>query len=75
MLCHTDGEAGPGLLASYKWKALEGVSADGTAVPITLVYKEGSEQPGALLLTAYGAYRMCADTSFKAERLSLLERG
>ena len=74
-LCHADGEAGPGQLALYNWKALEGVSADGTPVPITLVYKEGSEQPAPLLLTAYGAYGMCADTSFKPERLSLLERG
>lgn len=72
---HIDGGAGPGPLALYKWKALEGVSADGTPVPITLVYKEGSEQPAPLLLTAYGAYGMCADTNFKPERLSLLERG
>ena len=75
MVCPTDGEAGPASLAMYKWKSLEGFSADGTKVPITLIYKEGRQQPGALLLTAYGAYGMCADTSFKPERLSLLERG
>ena len=75
ILCHADGEAGPGLSALYKWKTLEGISADGMAVPVTLVYKEGSEQPAPLLLTSYGAYGMCADTTFKPERLSLLERG
>ena len=75
MICHADSDAGPDRLALYKWKALEGISADGTPVPITLVYKEGSEQPAPLLLTSYGAYGMCADTSFNPERLSLLECG
>ena len=44
-------------------------------MPITLAYKEAGDWPRPLLLTAYGAYGMCADTSYKPERISLLDRG
>ena len=50
-------------------------SSDSAAVPLTIAYREGAGRPGPLLLTAYGAYGMCADTGFRPETVSLLERG
>ena len=50
---------------------------DRVDIPITVAHLQGLELDGGhpLLLTAYGAYGMCADTGFEAKRLSLLERG
>lgn len=70
-----DHQAPPAVRSEYECKALTATSADGIAVPITLAYKKGAGRPSPLLLTAYGAYGMCADTSFKPERVSLLKRG
>ncbi|KAL7090718.1 hypothetical protein ACP275_12G058800 [Erythranthe tilingii] len=53
-------------------------SADGTKVPISIVYRkdlvklDGSDP---LLLYGYGSYEVCIDPYFKASRLSLLDRG
>ena len=44
-------------------------------MPITLAYRQAGDWPRPLLLTGYGAYGMCAETTFKPERLSLLDRG
>lgn len=57
-----------------KWAS----ASDGTQVPISIVYREdlvkldGSDP---LLLYGYGSYEVCIDPSFKASRLSLLDRG
>ena len=53
------------------------VAADGASIPITLAHRQGTPLDGSrpLLLTAYGAYGMCADAGFRPERLSLMERG
>ena len=52
-------------------------AADGTRVPMSLVYPAGAEpdrtHPG--LLTAYGSYEISTDPYFSVARLSLLERG
>ncbi|KAA8541449.1 hypothetical protein F0562_025412 [Nyssa sinensis] len=51
---------------------------DGTQIPISIVYQknlvklDGSDP---LLLYGYGSYEVCIDPSFKATRLSLLDRG
>lgn len=50
---------------------------DGTAIPISIVYKKGFKKDGnaPLLLYAYGSYGASMDPSFSVTRLSLLDRG
>lgn len=54
------------------------VASDGTQVPISIVYQknlvklDGSDP---LLLYGYGSYEVCIDPSFRASRLSLMDRG
>ncbi len=52
-------------------------AADGTKIPVSLVYKKGFEKNGKapLLLYAYGSYGMSMDPTFSSARLSLLDRG
>jgi oligopeptidase B len=52
-------------------------AADGTKIPISIVYKEGTPLNGTapLLLYAYGSYGISSDPSFNSNRLSLLDRG
>jgi oligopeptidase B len=49
---------------------------DGTKIPISIVYKKGTEISKApLLLYAYGSYGYTTPDVFSATRLSLLDRG
>jgi oligopeptidase B len=48
---------------------------DGTAIPISLLYKKGVSRPAPLLLYGYGAYGASYDPSFNSNRLALLDRG
>jgi oligopeptidase B len=52
-------------------------AADGTQVPISLVYKKDLKRDGQrpLLLYGYGSYGISTDPTFRANRLSLLDRG
>ena len=52
-------------------------TADGTRVPISLVYPVGTQPDGSHpgLLTAYGSYELSTDPHFSVARLSLLQRG
>lgn len=52
-------------------------AADGTDIPISLVYKKGLEKNGQnpLLLYGYGSYGATIDPYFSTVRLSLLDRG
>lgn len=52
-------------------------AADGTMVPISLVYKNGFKKNSnnPLLLYAYGAYGYPSNVGFSVSRLSLLDRG
>jgi oligopeptidase B len=52
-------------------------AADGTLVPISLVYPAGTVPDGTHpgLLTAYGSYELSTDPYFSVARLSLLQRG
>jgi oligopeptidase B len=52
-------------------------AADGTAIPISLVYRKGLVKDGRspCLLTGYGAYGASSDPHFSAANLSLLDRG
>jgi oligopeptidase B len=52
-------------------------AADGTGIPVSLVYKISTLQRGGnpLILNGYGAYGSSSDSYFSSTRLSLLNRG
>ncbi|WP_241788459.1 S9 family peptidase [Sphingobacterium rhinopitheci] len=52
-------------------------ATDGTKVPISLVYKKGTNKDGSapLFLYAYGSYGASMDPTFSTARLALLDRG
>jgi oligopeptidase B len=64
--------------ARYRSERLFATAADGTQVPISLVYQLPLERlggPRPLLLNGYGAYGISYDPSFSSSSLSLLDRG
>jgi oligopeptidase B len=70
------------ILGGYDPSAFEqrrewATAADGTQIPISLVYPAGTEPDGSHpgLLTAYGSYELSTDPYFSVARLSLLQRG
>jgi oligopeptidase B len=62
---------------NYISERLFATATDGTKIPISLVYKNGTEKSPStpLLLYAYGSYGSSTEASFDASRLSLLDRG
>jgi oligopeptidase B len=63
--------------ALYRSERLTATAADGTNVPISLVYRRDMKHGGAqpLLLYGYGSYGIALDPSFSQTRVSLLDRG
>jgi oligopeptidase B len=61
----------------YVTERLMAPAYDGTPIPISLVYRRGTEKNGQapLLLYGYGSYGYSTDPTFSANRLSLLDRG
>lgn len=61
----------------YEARRLFATAADGTHVPISLVYKKGLERDGnnPALIYGYGSYGYPLDPYFSSVRLSLLDRG
>ncbi|GAA4830200.1 S9 family peptidase [Algivirga pacifica] len=61
----------------YQAERIHATAADGTQIPISLVYKKGFEKHGhaPMYLTAYGSYGYSYDPYFSVVRLSLLDRG
>ncbi|MEP0886967.1 S9 family peptidase [Leptolyngbya sp. NM2-A1] len=61
----------------YVTERLHATAADGTSVPISLVYKKGLEKTGdhPLLLEGYGSYGYSYPVGFSSTRLTLLDRG
>ena len=62
----------------YISEALTAVAADGTRVPISLVYRKSLRKPGTpqpMLLYGYGSYGIPMDPWFRSTRVSLLDRG
>jgi oligopeptidase B len=61
----------------YRSERLLANAPDGTAVPISLVYRLPLELDGnrPLLLNGYGAYGLSYDPAFSSNTLSLLDRG
>ena len=68
----------PGYDASlYASERIVATAADGTGIPISLVYRRDrrSSGPQPLLLYGYGSYGIPIDPSFSQTRVSLLDRG
>lgn len=62
---------------NYESKRVWATAADGTKIPVSMVFRKGMEQNGnnPLLLYAYGSYGSTIDPYFSSVRLSLLDRG
>ncbi|MBE7440751.1 MAG: S9 family peptidase [Spirochaetales bacterium] len=61
----------------YTSERIYALAADGTKIPISLVYKRGCKLDGSnpLLLAGYGSYGIPLYVNFSSDRLSLLDRG
>ncbi|UNY97999.1 S9 family peptidase [Zhouia spongiae] len=62
---------------NYVSERLWATAADGTKVPVSLVYKKGIKRDGnnPLLQYGYGSYGSTIDPYFSSSRLTLLDRG
>jgi oligopeptidase B len=63
--------------ALYETELVTARARDGTAVPVSLVYRTGTARDGTapLFLYAYGSYGISMDPTFSPARLVLLDRG
>jgi oligopeptidase B len=63
--------------SKYVSERIHATAADGTKVPISLVYRRGTRDNTAppLLLYGYGSYGISIPIGFNSNRLSLLDRG
>jgi oligopeptidase B len=60
----------------YRSERLEARAADGTLIPVSIVYRADRPRDGGpLLLHGYGAYGIPFPIAFSSSRLSLLDRG
>ena len=61
----------------YVSERLQAIAPDGSAIPLSLVYKKGVTRNGAnpLYMTGYGSYGFSYPDSFSSTRLTLLDRG
>ncbi len=61
---------------NYESKRVWATANDGTKIPISLVFKKGTDLSEApLLLYGYGSYGVTIPAGFSATRISLLDRG
>ena len=61
--------------ALYTTERLEISARDGTAIPVSVVYRKDRTGAGLLHLYGYGAYGISIDPGFSTTRLSLVDRG
>jgi len=63
--------------SNYKSERVFATAADGTKIPISIVYRNGVKLDGSapLLLYGYGSYGISIPPTFSSTRLSLLDRG
>jgi len=63
--------------ANYKSERIFATAADGTKIPISLVYRKDTKLDGKspLLLYGYGSYGYSITPTFSSNRLTLLDRG
>ncbi|MCT2399245.1 S9 family peptidase [Novosphingobium mangrovi (ex Huang et al. 2023)] len=59
----------------YATERLEITARDGTAIPVSIVYRKDRTGAGPLHLYGYGAYGISIDPGFSTARLSLVDRG
>ncbi|WP_207093117.1 S9 family peptidase [Novosphingobium sp. PY1] len=59
----------------YATERLEITARDGTAVPVSVVYRRDRTGAGPLHLYGYGAYGIAIEPGFSTSRLSLVDRG
>jgi oligopeptidase B len=61
----------------YVSERREAIAPDGTSIPLSLVYRKGTQRNGTnpLLMAGYGSYGYSYPDSFSSNRLSLLDRG
>ncbi len=64
-------------IANYKSERAFATAADGTKIPLSIVYRRGVKLDGSapMLLYAYGSYGASIPPTFSSNRLSLLDRG
>nr|WP_246516299.1 S9 family peptidase [Aequorivita echinoideorum] len=62
---------------NYETERLWATAADGTKIPMSIIYKKGIQKDGSnpLLIYGYGSYGSTIDPYFSSVRLSLLDRG
>jgi len=62
---------------NYKSERVFATAADGTKIPMSMVYRKGIKLDGSapLLLYGYGSYGISIPPTFSSSRLSLLDRG
>jgi oligopeptidase B len=62
---------------NYITERLYAPAPDGTKIPLSIVYREGTKKDGQnpLLLYGYGSYGFSIDAAFASPRLSLIDRG
>lgn len=62
--------------ANYETKRIWATANDGTKIPVSLIYRKGTDLSKApLLLYGYGSYGITIPATFSALRLSLVDRG
>ncbi|MEO5618773.1 MAG: prolyl oligopeptidase family serine peptidase, partial [Candidatus Eisenbacteria bacterium] len=63
--------------ARYAMERVSARAADGTEVPVTLLYRKGFRRDGKApcLLYAYGSYGIPSNVTFSSSRFSLVDRG
>ena len=63
--------------SQYTSERIFATAQDGAQVPISLVYRKGTQRDGShpLLLVGYGSYGFSQEANFQTDRLSLLDRG
>ena len=59
----------------YATERLEITARDGTAIPVSVMYRKDRKTPGPLHLYGYGAYGIAIPPGFSTTRLSLVDRG
>lgn len=62
---------------NYESERVMATAADGTQIPVSIVYRKGTKKDGSnpTLLYGYGSYGNTMDAYFSSVRLSLLDRG
>lgn len=62
---------------NYATERIQAKAADGTAIPVSLLYRRGLKRDGSnpALLYGYGSYGISIDADFSPARLSLVDRG